>query len=131
MKIFRAIFLMLVFPFILSGQDLLDSTALATYPEYTDLTEALKNPGNVIKLTLRKKKYKSFPMEIFSLKNLQYLDLSKNTIKELPDSIVTLKNLQYLILSKTGLSGLPKGIGQMKNLKHLNVNQNEISVLPL
>lgn len=109
---------------------LLDSITLATYQEYTDLGEALKNPDDVIKLSLRKKKYKGFPSAVYKFKNLQYLDLSKNDIKEMPDSIVTFVNLQYLIMSKTGLEFLPKNIGELKNLKFLNINQNEVSVLP-
>lgn len=109
---------------------LLDSVTLATHPEYTDLAEAKKDPLSVVKLSLRKKKLKGFPMEILQMKNLQYLDLSKNQIKELPDSIVTLKDLQYLILSRTGLEILPRNIGELKNLRHLNINQNEVSVLP-
>jgi leucine-rich repeat protein SHOC2 len=116
--------------FALAQQGLLDSMTLATYQEYTDLDEAMKNPDEVIKLNLRKKKLKGFPREVLKMKNLQYLDVSKNNIKELPDSIVTLSNLQYLMVSRTGLERLPANIGQLKNLKHLNVNQNEISVLP-
>jgi Leucine-rich repeat (LRR) protein len=110
--------------------EMLDSVSLAVYQEYTDLDEALKNPDNVVKLTLRKKKYKSFPPEIFKLKNLQYLDLSKNVIKELPDSIVNMTALQYLIVSKTGLERLPVNFGKMKSLRYLNLNQNEIERLP-
>ena len=94
------------------------------------LDEALKNPDNVVKLSLRKKKYRSFPDEVLKLKNLQYLDLSKNSIKELSDSIVTLKSLQFLIVSKTGLERLPVNIGRMKNLKYLNINQNNVTTLP-
>lgn len=110
--------------------ELLDSVTLATYPEYTDLAEALQTPDQVVKLSLRKKKYKEFPKELYGFKNLQYLDLSKNLIKDLPDSIVSFKHLQYLIVSKNALETLPKNIGRLKSLKHLNVNQNEISVLP-
>ena len=124
------LFLMILLDHASAQQQLLDSISLATYQEYTDLAEALKNPDEVVKLSLRKKKLKGFPSSILTLKNLQYLDVSKNNIKELPDSIVTLKNLQYLIVSRTGLERLPMKIGEMKNLKHLNVNQNEISVLP-
>ena len=109
---------------------LLDSLALALYDEYTDLDSAVKNPDNVVKLVLRKKKLKSFPNVILQFKNLQYLDISKNSIKELPDSILKLNNLQYLIVSKTGLESIPNTIGQLKNLKYINLNQNEISRIP-
>jgi Leucine-rich repeat (LRR) protein len=123
-------FLAFTFFAISSQAQLLDSVSLALCQEYTDLQEALKNPDNVIKLSLRKKKFKEFPKELYVFKNLQYLDISKNSIKELPDSLTRFPNLQYLICSKTGLERLPKNIGQLKNLRHLNVNQNEIEQLP-
>ena len=106
---------------------LLDSLKLATYQEYTDLAEALKEPDNVIKLTLRKKKFKEFPKELYKFKNLQYLDLSKNSIKELPDSITQFKNLQQLIVSKCGLETLPVNFGNLESLKYLNLNQNTVA----
>lgn len=109
---------------------LLDSLTLASYEEYTDLKEASANADNVIKLVLRKKKFRDFPMEVFKFRNLQYLDVSKNIIKKLPDSLFKLKDLQVLIVSNTGLEALPNDIGKMKNLRHLNVNQNEIARIP-
>ena len=127
----KVIFILVItFAFRTGWAQLLDSMALAMQPTYTDLQEALKDPDNVVKLELRKKKLKGFPMQVLHLKNLQYLDLSGNKITELPDSIVTLKYLQYLIVSRTGLESLPKNIGEMKRLKHLNVNQNELGMLP-
>src|SRR5687767_9544193 len=125
MRILSRILILLLFPVFCGAQtELLDSVSLATWQEYTDLEEALKNPKNVIKLSLRKQKLKEFPKELYEFTNLQYLDLSRNKIKELPDSIVSFKNLQYLIVSRTGLERLPPNIGRMKNLKYLNVNQN-------
>jgi len=112
------------------SQDLLDSISLAMLPAYTDLKLALENPDAVVKLVLKRKKFKQFPKEILKFKNLQYLDLSKNTIKELPDSIIFMSKLQYLILSNCKLSKLPESIGEMKQLRHLNINQNEVSMLP-
>jgi Leucine-rich repeat (LRR) protein len=109
---------------------LLDSVALAVAPEYSDLKEALNNSDQVVRLVLRKQKFKDFPMEVLKLKKLQYLDISRNDIKHLPDSIVQLKDLQYLIVSRTGLEGLPANIGELKNLRYLNVNQNELTTIP-
>ncbi|MDO9001234.1 MAG: leucine-rich repeat domain-containing protein [Bacteroidota bacterium] len=129
----KLIFIFLIFLIKISGysqETLLDSVALSIHDEYTNLDSARKHPDDVIKLVLRKKKYKSFPSQILKFKNLQYLDLSKNLIKEIPDSIIILKNLQVLIVSKTGLESLPNTIGGLKNLKYLNVNQNEIGRLP-
>ena len=118
-------------PFVTFGQnELLDSISLVTCQEYTDLNAALENPKAVIKLTLRKKKFRAFPKEILLMKNLQYLDLSKNIIKEIPDSITVLQSLQVLIVSNTKLEHLPKNIGDLKNLKHINVNQNNLTSVP-
>ncbi|MCW3077443.1 MAG: hypothetical protein JWO32_2052 [Bacteroidetes bacterium] len=115
---------------IFGQSQLLDSLSLAACHEYTNLDEALKNPESVVKLSLRKKKYKTFPSKLYVFTNLQYLDLSKNSIDELPDSITVFKSLQYLICSKDGLKRLPNNIGDLKNLKYLNVNQNDIERLP-
>lgn len=109
---------------------LLDSLTLANLPQIITLEEANQNPDAVIKLVLRKQKLKEFPKEIFTFKNLQYLDLSKNNFKYLPDSLNMLPNLQVLLVSKCGLEKLPAHIGDLKNLKHININQNNITRIP-
>src|SRR5438477_12170034 len=94
-------FRLLIFLFfhgLLLDAQLLDSVSLAMTNEYTDLKSALEDGDRVVKLNLRRKKLKEFPLAILSLKKLQYLDLSHNRIKTLPDSIVTLSDLQYLIV---------------------------------
>lgn len=124
--------LLSVFSFqrVTAQNQLLDSLTLDTLTAYTNLQEALKNPELVIKLELRKKKLKEFPMEILKFPNLQYLDLSKNDIKEIPAEIGQLKNLQYFAISKNGLESLPPQIGELTNLYFLNANQNDLSTLP-
>jgi Leucine-rich repeat (LRR) protein len=109
---------------------LLDSLTIYHMAEVDNLDSALKHPDAVIKLVLKRKHLKAFPMEILQFKNLQYLDISKNSIKEIPEGIGQLKNLQYLLCSKTGLQRLPKEIGDLVNLKYINVNQNELESLP-
>src|SRR4051812_5836167 len=94
----------------LAHAQLLDSLSLDTTTAFTSLEEALKQPENVIKLSLRRKKLKVFPPEIFKFPNLQYLDLSKNDIEELPSEIGNLKNLQTLIMSKNELTTVPAEI---------------------
>jgi len=108
---------------------LLDSLTLDTLTAITSLEEALKNPDQVIKLELRKKKLKAFPKEIFQFKNLQYLDLSKNYITEIPAEIKELTNLQYLSVARNNIIELPNEIGALKNLYFLNVNQNDLEAL--
>lgn len=122
-------FCALLMPFLTSAQ-LLDSVTIYKMDEFTNLDSALKNPDAVIKLNLRKKHLKEFPLQILNFKNLQYLDISKNKIKELPEGINKLQNLQYFICSKTGLERLPYEIGGLKNLKYININQNELESLP-
>lgn len=129
-RLFIVIGLFVQSTFSFSQNALLDSVELAMSAEYSDLSEALKNPDQVIKLVLRKQGLKKFPEEIYSFKNLQFLDLSKNKIKVLPDSIVKLKQLKYLIVSKTDLEALPNTIGKLKSLKYFNANQNRIARLP-
>jgi Leucine-rich repeat (LRR) protein len=109
---------------------LLDSLTLDTMAGYTDLATALKEPEKVVKLVLRKQKYKEFPKEIWSFPNLQYLDLSKNQISEFPDSLGKLQNLQVLHLSKNKIEALPRELGDCKNLVILDINQNELTMLP-
>ena len=109
---------------------LLDSTTLDTMAGYTDLTEALKNPEKVTKLTLRKMHLKAFPAEIWKFPNLQYLDLSKNQITEFPDSLGQLKYLQVLHLSKNKIEALPRELGDLQNLVILDINNNELTMLP-
>jgi Leucine-rich repeat (LRR) protein len=113
----------------LSAQ-LLDSITIAHMDEFTNLDSALKNPDKVIKLVLKRKHLKEIPKEVFTFKNLQYLDVSKNSIKEVPEQIGQLTNLQYFICNKTGLERLPKEIGLLINLKYININQNDLESLP-
>ncbi len=130
---FKRIFiLLLVFSAskLFSQSVLIDSLTLDTMRAYTSLEEALKNPEKVIKLELRRKKLKSFPMEILKFPNLQYLDLTKNNIKELPAEISELKNLQYFSISKNVLEEFPPQIGALTNLFYLNANQNELTSIP-
>ena len=120
----------LILCYTISQAQLLDSMALANLPQMITLEEANQNPDAVVKLVLRKQKLKEFAKEIFTFKNLQYLDLSKNNFKYLPDSFNMLPNLQVLIVSKCGLEKLPAHIGDLKNLKHININQNNITRIP-
>jgi Leucine-rich repeat (LRR) protein len=105
---------------------LLDSLTLDTLTGFTSLEEALKHPEQVIKLELRKKKYKTFPPEILQFTNLQYLDLSKNNITEIPPGIAALKSLQYFTIARNNLVEFPAEIGELTNLYYLNANQNDL-----
>ena len=134
MKIFRKYVLFGLIVFLgkigNSQVQLLDSLQLDSVIPITSLAEALQNPDAVIKLELRKQKYKTFPTAILKFKNLQYLDLSKNSIKNLPDSIELLTNLQYLNVSRNSLESVNKNIGKLLNLRYVNFNNNDLESLP-
>lgn len=120
--------LMLIFSVnrITAQQPLLDSLTLDTLTGFTSLEEALKNPEQVVKLELRKKRLKTIPPEVFKFPNLQYLDLSKNSIAEVPADIAKLKNLQYLSIARNHLVEFPVEIGELSNLYYLNANNNDL-----
>lgn len=111
---------------ITAQQVLLDSLTLDTLTGFTSLEEALKNPEQVIKLELRKKRLKSIPPEVFKFPNLQYLDLSKNNIGEIPADIGKLKNLQYFSIARNHLVEFPVEIGELSNLYYFNANNNDL-----
>ena len=120
----------LIFQKTFAQSALLDSLTLDTLTAFTSIEEALKHPDDVIKLDLRKKRFKKFPAEIFKFTNLQYLDLSKNSIREIPPEIYQLKNLQYFAISKNGLEEFPPQIGGLTNLYYLEANNNDLTSLP-
>ncbi len=109
---------------------LLDSLSLDSAFLYTSIEEAMKEPDKVIKLELKKQKLKSFPVEIFTFRNLQYLDVSKNNLKEIPDSLDMLPDLQYFNASKNRLESIPKTIGKLVNMKWFIWNNNDLGAIP-
>ena len=119
-----------VFGFSAVHSQVLDSLSFDTAYVYSDLKEALKNPDEIYRLSLRKLKLKTIPEDVYRLKNLNELDLGKNNIKELSGDIIKLSYLQKLNLERNQLETLPKEIGALKNLKQLILNQNQIYTLP-
>jgi len=132
MKLTR--FNIILFLFLLGGfssrAQMLDSLALSQEPEYTDLTEALKNPDKVYKLNLRKNKLKEIPPAVFTLTNLQELNLSKNKLTKIPKDISKLTHLELLDVSANEIDTLYPEIGLLVNIKKLILNQNLIAHLP-
>lgn len=97
---------------------------------YTSLKDAIKNPKEVKRLHLKKKRLESFPEEIFIMTNLKELILSKNRIKSIPDQIDELVNLEVLDCSNNKIERISDAIGNLENLSHLILNRNYISYLP-
>ncbi|MDD3876585.1 MAG: hypothetical protein PHT69_08180 [Bacteroidales bacterium] len=109
---------------------LLDSLGLANAREFKSLKEAMRNPDEVYKLTLKRKKLRNFPSEIFLFKNLNELNLTNNHINFIPPEINTLKYLQNLYLGKNNITALPVELTTLEHLKILSLNRNDIELLP-
>ncbi|NTW31294.1 MAG: leucine-rich repeat domain-containing protein [Bacteroidetes bacterium] len=122
-------FFFILFPFINTQAQLLDSIALSKEPVYYDITEALKNPEKVYKLDLHKNKLKEIPKDVFVFINLQELNLSKNKLTKIPNDIEVLTKLEILDVSSNNIDLIPTAIGKLVNIKKLILNQNVIAKL--
>jgi Leucine-rich repeat (LRR) protein len=97
---------------------------------YTSIEEAMHNPDSVRYLSLKHKKLKVIPKEVFLFKNLEILDISKNKLEEIPEDIEKLENLRELSVSNNSLTSLPIQIGRLVKLKKIIAYQNNIALLP-
>jgi Leucine-rich repeat (LRR) protein len=129
-SLIRIFTLLLLLAGLKTQAQLLDSITLSAKPEYHDLTEALKNPDQVYKLDLHRKKLKEIPPEVFTFVNLQELNLSKNKLTIISKDIAKLTKLQVLNVSSNDIDTLYSEIGQLINIKKLILNQNVITYLP-
>jgi len=116
--------------FTRGNAQLLSTSALDSMPVYTDLLVALKNPLEVYRLDLTRKKLKDFPQEIFLLVHLNELVLDKNKIIAVPNDIQTLKYLQRLSMAHNAIDSLTVSMCHLPNLKVLNLADNFIPEIP-
>lgn len=97
---------------------------------YTNLKEALLEPDSVVRLSLRRKRYREFPKEVYLFKNLKELDLGSNRITSLPADLGSLSQLKILRLNRNRLDLIGKQLGDLKNLIYLDLGKNRIEKLP-
>ena len=97
---------------------------------YNSIEEAMKNPKEVVKLKLKRKKLSCFPEDLFLFPNLRELDLSKNKIQTFPKDLSILSSLQFLNLSRNKIEIIPTNIIQMTALIHLDLWGNMIDFIP-
>jgi Leucine-rich repeat (LRR) protein len=97
---------------------------------YTSLEEALLNPDSVRYLSLKHKKLKKLPAEVFEFKNLEVLDVSKNKLDEIPEEILKLSKLREISVANNNLTTLPIQIGNLIGLRKIIAYQNNIALLP-
>lgn len=97
------------------------------YNYFNDLDEALYFPEIVTTLNLSYQFRTKFPIELFTLKNLQKLDLSENEFENIPDEIWNLEDLVELSLN---ISTIPKEIKNLKRLKRLEISGKDLRRIP-
>ncbi len=107
-----------------SGATTVQSTAFAT-----NLSAALKNPGQVRRLDLSGQNLTEISDSIGLLANLVELNLGRNKLTSLPASIGELRNLDVLNISNNNFSELPAAIRAMVHLDVLNISNNPGIVL--
>ncbi|MCX6828768.1 MAG: leucine-rich repeat domain-containing protein [candidate division Zixibacteria bacterium] len=91
---------------------------------------ALDRDGNIAYLKCENCFLRTFPEQLFLLKDLQYLFLSHNKFTSLPKEIAHLINLRRLDLSSNQLTELPREIAQLTNLTTLNLSSNQLAEIP-
>jgi len=122
--------LFLVSHFNLQAQNYQKGLSETDLKIYSSIEEALLNPDSVRYLSLKHKKLKTLPFEIFQFKNLEILDVSKNKLTELPEEIQKLSKLRELSVSNNNLTTFPIQIGNLIALKKIIAYQNNIALLP-
>lgn len=110
---------------------LLSAEELQRTPWFYSMTEAMREPEKVYKLSLTRQKLKRLPANIIMrFPNLQVLNLSHNKIKEVPDQIVQLENLQILILHHNKLRNMPADMRDLDELRELYIGYNRFIQIP-
>lgn len=105
---------------------LLSSYELDRALYFYSISEAMRNPAAVYKLSLSGQKLRTIPEEVFRMSNLQILNLSGNRIEDVPAEIRNLKNLQIIILSNNRIRVLPDAFRELENLTHLYLGRNRL-----
>lgn len=98
---------------------------------YLSLAGALEEPQSAKRLMLKRNQLKTFPPEILTLENLNFLDLESNQLQTIPNEIGTLTDLKELYLVQNQLSALPENFGKLEKLKTLGLSGNQFKTFPL
>jgi Leucine-rich repeat (LRR) protein len=106
------------------------TVSLEGKPIFRSLEEALKNPDQVQRLHINRKKLNSIPTEIFRLTNLIELNLAGNKIEVIPDDISKLKNLKSLNIKNNKIHTVSDSLGALMNLEIIDLSKNYIHTLP-
>ena len=125
-----SLILILINSLFLGAQNFQKGLSETNLKMYTSIEDALLNPDSVRYLSLKHKKLKVLPKEVFLFKNLEILDVSKNKLDELPEELEKLVELRELSVSNNNLTTFPIQIGKLVKLKKIIACQNNIVLLP-
>jgi Leucine-rich repeat (LRR) protein len=124
------VFTILINVFVLKAQNIQKGLSESEFKIYTSIEEALLNPDSVRYLSLKHKKLKKLPPELFQFKNLEVLDISKNKLEELPEDIQKLSKLREISVANNNLTTFPVQLGNLLELRKIIAYQNNIALLP-
>lgn len=104
---------------------------LLSFKRYADLKEAAENRADVRFLDLHGRGLSTVPHDVLLMRRLVGLDLSNNPLTSFPDELLTMPNLQYLWVDSCQLGELkPKFDNKQKsNLIYLSARGNRIGEL--
>lgn len=94
------------------------------------LSSSFNKSQDLILLSLKGKKLKEVPREIFDHSEITSLDLSNNEITSLPKELKKLRNLKRLALGGNQIISLPDEISTLKELTWFDFTNNRISEIP-
>ncbi|XP_068709488.1 leucine-rich repeat-containing protein 27-like isoform X3 [Montipora foliosa] len=110
-------------------------TNMAVGDAADDAVEQLINTASALGSTsidLNKKRLTQIPLQVLTLRQLEFLYLEGNSISSLPEDLFDcLPNLRWLDLRNNRISQIPHIIGNHRNLRNLLLEGNAIESLPL
>lgn len=93
---------------------------------YTSISEASKDPGNVVILDLSNTKDK-IPEDFSQFINLKSLSLTGKKLTVFPIQVLKMSNLERLDLNNNQINSLPHDMSMLNQLKIFNLTGNNIS----
>ncbi len=129
------LFLILFFQlFFLFSQEILSETELSKKAMYSNFARAYQKSLEVYKITLKSGssiygKIDGLPIDIDTLKNLQFIQVINESLKNLPPRFAKLQFMQQIYMSGNQFPVIPPAIYALKNLKRLDLQKNDISII--
>jgi Leucine-rich repeat (LRR) protein len=100
-------------------------------PEYTDFTEALREPQNVRNLRIdNNKDFENFLALVSQFTNLTRLDVRSMGLLAVPESLFELYSLEVLVLEDNRLLQIPPQVETLQYLRAIDLSGNDLSSLP-